>query len=87
MTTVCCDEVVPPLGQVWMVVLRRARPPTGEENHDGMLRSGGASLGQVSMVVRRARPPTGQEDHDGMLRSGGASPRPGVDGGAQGAAP
>ena len=34
---VCCDEAVPPLGQMWMV-LRRARPPTEEENHDGMLR-------------------------------------------------
>ena len=36
-TTVCCDLAVPPLGQVWMVV-RRARPPMGEENHGGMLR-------------------------------------------------
>ena len=41
-TAVCCDLAVPPLGQVWMVV-RRARPPTGEENHGGMLRWGGAS--------------------------------------------
>ena len=35
--TVGCDEAVPPLGQVRMV-LRGARPPTAEENHDGMLR-------------------------------------------------
>ena len=36
-TTVCCDGAVPPLGQVWMV-LAWPRPPTGERNHDGMLR-------------------------------------------------
>ena len=36
-TKVCCDEAVPPLGQVW-ISRRRAGPPTGEENHDGMLR-------------------------------------------------
>ena len=36
-TTVCCDLAVPPLGHLWMVV-RRARPPTGEEIHGGMLR-------------------------------------------------
>ena len=69
--TVCCDLAVPPLGQVWMMV-RRVWPSTGEENHGGMLRSGGASprgpLGQVWMVVRRARPSTGEENHGGMLR-------------------
>ena len=31
-TKVCCDEAVPPLGQVW-VFLRRTRPPTGEEHY------------------------------------------------------
>ena len=36
-TTACCDEEGGAIVQVWMV-LRRAGPPTGEENHDGMLR-------------------------------------------------
>ena len=35
-TKVCCDQAVPPLCQVWMV-LHRARPPRREANHEGML--------------------------------------------------
>ena len=38
-TKACCDQVVPPLCPVW-VVLRWARPPRREANHDGMLRLG-----------------------------------------------
>ena len=41
LTTVCCAEGGAPGGITYSrcgVVLRRFRPPTGEENHDGMLR-------------------------------------------------
>jgi len=83
--TVCCHPAVLPLGQLWMV-LRRARPPTGKENHDVMLRFGGASSRAVWMVVCRSRPRREEENHGGMLRGGGASPWAGKDGGAQGPA-
>ena len=64
---------------IWMV-LRRARPPRREANHDGMLRSGvqrrGRNITQVRMVLRWARPPRREANHGGMLRSG--VPRGGV---------
>ena len=67
MTTVCCDEAAPPLGQVRMV-LAWPRPPRREENHDGMLRGGGLAIGQVWMVLAWPRPPRREENRDGMLR-------------------
>ena len=53
----------------------QAQPSTGEENHDGMLRSGGThgrrNKPQLWKDLRRARPLRREANHDGMLRSGG----------------
>ena len=61
-------------------VLAWLRPLTGEENHDGMLRRGGAGIGHIWMVLACVRPPTGEENHEGMLRRSVAGYRQGVDG-------
>ena len=55
-TTVCCDETVPPRGQIRMV-LAWPRPPTGERITTVCCDEAVPPLGQV-----------GEENHDGMLR-------------------
>ena len=66
---VCCEGVVPPPGQVRMVV-RTARRRITAVCCDWVVRL----LGQVLMVVRRLRPSSGEENHGGMLQCGGAFP-------------
>ena len=63
----CCDEAVPPRGQVWMV-LAWPRLPRRERITTVCCDEAVPPLGQVRMVLAWPRPPTGEENHDGMLR-------------------
>ena len=68
-TKVCCDDAVPPQGQVWMVLAWPGPDPLRERRITTVCCDDAVPpLGQVRMVLRRARPPTAEENHDGMLR-------------------
>ena len=65
-TTVCCDEAVPPRGQVWMVL---GPDPLRERGITTVCCDEAVPpRGQVWMVLAWPRPPRREENHDGMLR-------------------